>query len=133
MTIDRDTHIDTVFFVGAGDKDWLAIIYRQGDGPWEIECRIRYYDVDDDGNTGEAFDGKDQKRFFCGKAKDNSDASYEEGLKICHESARLLGAQWNAEVCEVPVKGGMDRFIETITAQPWAHVRVKDERSAWEG
>lgn len=131
MVIDSETYIDTVFFVGGTDRDWMATLYKQGDGSWEIEARARLYDQDADGNTGEAFDGKDKKKFTHLAAKDGSDESRIEGLEGCRKVAQMVSAKLGAVVSEVPIKGGMADFIKIVTAQPWAHVRM-ERSSAWE-
>ena len=48
------------FITDKRDQDWLAHVYRDGDGPWHLEYRFRYYSAE----SKNPFDGKDEKSHY---------------------------------------------------------------------
>jgi len=117
MNLTENTYVHVIFFLECKDFNWMATIFREGDGPWSGEYRFRYFGDD------KAHDSADRKSWFKGQAPDASD----ESLRAIAASLRHVGGKL-AEHLEVPfeeltVEGGAEKTIEVLSQQPWANIK----------
>lgn len=124
MKLDERTHVDRVWFVYDGQpRDWMATLYRQGDKPWEVEYRFRYYL--DDKNTDEI---EDEKRFFLVAGRDGSEESRVELVHAFGLASNALLETGFAQHREIVlVEGGIESFCTAMKKQPWAHFQSEKD------
>lgn len=124
MTIDENTYIDSVAFIGNSSEDWMATIYKKdSESPWQLEYRFRYYKFDEAGNTG------NPKRFFVVTAKDGSEETLLHMRNVLSSLSRIISLRFGeVPIQTVEIQGGSNKFMDEIARQPWAHLRVKTEK-----
>lgn len=118
LELRNNTYVDTVFFLAGPNYDWLAFVFRQGDGPWEACHRIRL--VRDDKTWGSS----DVKKFFTVKLSPDAEPT-RDGLRhaianLAVVTTMVYGAPHIID--SVLVEGGADAFVEAMSDKGWCHV-----------
>lgn len=126
LVISEDVYVYAIWFQSAPRRDWMGYISREGDGPFKVEYRFRYY-ADD-----KVFDSDDEKHFARVELPDAKEESAEGFLQLM----RVLGTvgreqQGFSEMEIVYVRGrGIENFKEKTKDVPWMHMKhMKQEES----
>jgi len=113
-----------LFCHGDKDRDWLASVWRDGEGPWHIDYRFRYYATCD---KGDAFSGKDEKSEYSATARPGMTET-----EVC-TSVRLMGEMlvrtgFNDKIDVVETKSDDPaKVFELLQGRPWFHVKPVSE------
>ena len=122
--ISEKTFIDSIHFCGDDDGDWMATLYRPGDGePWELEYRFRYYE---NRGPGTAWDGEDRKSWYQAKAPDDSEENCRAMRTALDNLRPALEARYGSsvDVVELQCYGDDPKFIFELGSRDWANIKV---------
>jgi hypothetical protein len=117
MQLTDDTYVHAIFFLQCDEFNWMAHVYREGDGPWEIEYRFRYFE--DDKIEGSA----DRKSWYSMVSHDNSDETLRQAMKVMRETGSMMAEGLEVPFEELTVEGGSDKVLEVLSQQSWASIR----------
>jgi hypothetical protein len=111
-------------FVPGINCDYLAAMFRDPDGPWEMIYRFRYY-VDD-----ETHDSDDQKNWYRVRAKDGTDQARErlrEGMQLFAEQLARDGFLAPGQKPDwVKIKSDRaDVVLKKISSRPTSHLKLE--------
>src|ERR1051326_5573699 len=120
----EQTHIAVVYFVAWPESDFVAVVFRDGDGPWQGRHRYRYC-VDGD-HQRDAFAARDEKSVYDVVSRDQT---REPAALIGAYDAVLQAAQGDVDppprvTDRIEVNGGPTEYMRLIAGKPWAHMRV---------
>jgi hypothetical protein len=105
---------------GKEARDWLLSVWRDGEGPWQIRYRFRYYTTR---IPGDAWLGLDKKKFY--EMEVDAKATEEYVLSVVRKLADMLvDAGFNDRLDWIECK--TDKAAEVMAqleARPWAHVK----------
>lgn len=117
MELTEKTYVEHVWFLPlTPTNDFLAILYREGQGPIQLEYRFRYYlggRIEDDDKSFY------QLTFDQAESFETARLTVEEMVVQALVDKGALGP-----VSRVVVQGGQDHFLEVMSAQSWATVRI---------
>jgi hypothetical protein len=124
------SEIHTVWFVGNGSADLLAVVYRDtAADPWKATMRFRAY------TGGSEPDADDSKHgvTITPMQSEPSAVVLERVLNATQKAVDVIAGALGTLVARstLTICGGPDKFAEEVRKQPWAHVRV--EHGAPEG
>lgn len=85
-----------MWFTGTKGVDWLAVMWRDDDGPWTFQYRFRYHEDD------KVFDSKDRKSWY--EVKIPGDEPEDEVLGKLNLVARTLTCAMRSNLHEIPLK-----------------------------
>ena len=105
------TRVHTVWFVGGVDWDALAMVMREGDGPWSCTWRMRY----DHGS-----DGKEGKNVHVMDPRPGMPVA--EFVAAIDEVFRKQAALFSAPVERILIDGGAARLRDALIARPWSRI-----------
>lgn len=124
-----DTYIEACWFIAGDAQDWMCLLYRHGEGPWEMRYRFRYYTADDPDPFYEGPDA-DRKSVWHATAKDGSEPTRLDLREKCEQIARESAKKFKLKLWRVICQGDVPRFFQLLSKQPWAHLRtVADPRA----
>ena len=124
LRVHQTSEIHTVWFVGNGSIDVLAMVYRDSeDSTWQMTIRLRAY------TAGPDPDADDLKRGFTVTPKDefaiNQATTLERLLnstqRTVNDVATALGPK--AVLTVLPICGGPEKLTEEMRKYPWSHQR----------
>lgn len=119
--LDAYDWIDTVWFQAAPYGDVMIMLVMEG-GEWRIHGRVRNYRDD------KVFDSDDTKHVFTAKGeREELRQRTRKLLQIAREHIADL-----VDDDEVVVGGNVNKFMEVLKEQPWAHMQVKEPEAPTE-
>lgn len=119
--LDAYDWIDTVWFQAAPSGDVMIMLVMEG-GEWRIHGRVRSYRDD------KVFDSDDTKDVFTAKGeREELRQRTRKMLQIARERIADL-----VDDDEVVVDGNVNKFIEVLKEQPWAHMQVQEREAPTE-
>lgn len=122
---DETTEIDTVWFLGWQDTDWMAVTYRHGpDHPWQVTYRFRYYATTGPSRT-DPWETGDTKSGATATAPSGPDGL----LKLRHVCDTLRDEIARSESTlrtndRLSIEGDTDKFLRIVQRRPWCHPRI---------
>jgi hypothetical protein len=113
-----NTHIDMVFFLAGEGYDWLAYIYRHGEGPWEATHRIRIV------KDNKVWNSQDEKKFWALKAEDGNEATRDGLRQALADVAAVTALTYGRPtiVDTVHVGGGYEAFTKAMSSKSWCNL-----------
>lgn len=109
-------YVACMWMHAAPGADWLATLYRDGDGPWYCAHRIRVH-LDD-----KAHDSDDQK--IGQTVVLNRVATEAEAIAMVDEAARRMVRSGFTQGNKVPIgSADMQTIMGVLSRQPWCHVK----------
>tara|TARA_Y100000310_G_C20644506_1_gene795798 strand:- start:1060 stop:1437 length:378 start_codon:yes stop_codon:yes gene_type:complete len=118
MHLTQDTYVHAMFFMECDDFNWMATIFRRGEGPWQGEYRFRYF------MDNKAHDSEDERSWYEGQAPDSSDESLQGLMEAMRTAGGGMAEHLEVPFEEIPVGGGPERTVEVLSQQPWANVKT---------
>jgi hypothetical protein len=113
------TYVDTIWFVGWDDTDWMAALYKDTPtAPWRLTYRFRYHATED------PWDGADRKSTYELTSADGSDekgTATRDGVdKVVAQMMEARGGHLSRGV----IRGTARQAGDWLITQPWCHVKV---------
>lgn len=120
MISDNTSYMVGMWFIGTGDMDWMAQLYKdKGDERWKFSFRFRYYEDET------AFDSHDRKSFYTGTFP--SYLSEEDATAAAVGAADIIAKLLDNVIVDesLIVKGDLNKFQEVLEANPrnWVHLK----------
>lgn len=118
FTFTERSYIDRQWTVHWGGGNWMAVLWRDGDGPWLTRCRARLY-VDDkvDGS-------RDQKIISPLVTLDTEDRSRDAARRTVTMMAERIVDETGGTLDVLVVEGDMDRFMALLQDDPAMHLQT---------
>ncbi len=117
IPIEDGRYFIAVWFVnsGAHDKNWLATVFRNEDGAWEIRYRFRYY------RDNKAHRSADRKRCYRAVVPSTTpEARMQEGID---KMAAVIAAEYRGELQMIPLgTDKTDAIIERLAKALFMHI-----------
>ncbi len=123
--IDEDTYVSRVWFIGDGDRDWLAMLFKQhkADTRWTLRWRFRTYKPDP---HQDPFTNDDEKS-ASGLTFEAKPGTEEQMASIIGMAVEMTGIKGELKILEI--KGGPKEFMEIFSKQPWATTRALGDQA----
>jgi hypothetical protein len=118
----EDSYVQAVWFCAWHDTDWMAVLFRDGDGPWRLRYRFRYY-----GANHDAWDSDDTKSVYEFRAKPDVDQA--RAMAAVEQSTDELMALMKAgrhgvrTADKLLIRGGVGTLVAAMKHQSWAHFK----------
>ena len=117
---DERSYIQAVWYCAWDQTDWMAVLFREGSGPWTLRYRFRYY-VDD-----RALDSDDRKSVTDVVAKPDAGAEVSATMEATTDSLLELMkvGRPGVHIAEkLLIRGGSDTLIAALRHQSWSHMQ----------
>lgn len=110
-------YVSHIWYVNSPEnKDWLAHLWKDPDGPWHIEYRFRYYVDEDNG-----IHSKDRKSWYDAEVK--AEVPEAEVVEKIDLLANITRDVFQGELWKLPVQSDDPRVaLEIMKKQPWCHM-----------
>lgn len=124
LNITDATYVARVYFSWSdnGRNDILGMLYREGDGPWQITFRFRY-GVDDS-----IWQSQDRKSWTQLTAMDGTEASRQKlndaFLTTMASATRIVGDFGRMDIVDVN-GAGPSAFYEACKDRRWFHAKAE--------
>lgn len=118
IEIKKGRYFKAYWFVGCEDRDLLAAMFRDPEGPWKLLYRFRYYEDD------KVFDSKDRKSWTGFETKDGVGTDVVKMVACMDFVAALTEKTFNGKLYKVDLDtDDHEKIICAMSKQPWFHVR----------
>lgn len=127
MEINERTYVSQIWYISWSGGDWMCTLYREGDGDWLVESRIRQYGP----NGNDPFTDDDQKTWMNGRIRERlSESEAKERTHLWAKTvvdARLdvFPGEPAPLIDTIPISGDATVFVQKVKAarKPWMHLR----------
>ena len=111
-------YFESVYFLGTDGWDFHGALYKDGDGPWIVQYRFRYYAGD------EPDDARDRKNWYAWQAKDGTSVSAQANHGIMREMFKEVPP----EIITTPFSqvdlqtADQEAALTRLLKEPWFHM-----------
>lgn len=120
IELKEKTLVDTIWFTGSVEADWLGIVMKQPDAPWYALYRFRYHKDD-------KFWDSDDERSWYKFENHSSETGPEKLVAAIGALAQMCAVRYGGKLHTYDVKGsGMDA-MDVFQNAPWSSVRQVEE------
>ena len=115
------TRVATIWFMDRHDQNWMAIVLKQEDGPWEGIYRFRYF------ADTKVFDSDDTRSWYRIAHETLTEEKLVEGFD---EMATMLSTVgYSDEIRRIQVDGDGAAAQEALAGASWANLRTEKAAS----
>jgi hypothetical protein len=119
IDLSENTYVECIWFVNLGTQDYMACLFREGEGRWLVKYRFREH------RDRRLFDSEDERAWYRVTPRKGvpPEQAQRELFEMINTTTSELAKRCEARLELVMVRGDGEAAFRAIAAQPWGHAR----------